>query len=122
MKVRVYYEDTDVGAVVYHTNYLKYCERARSEIFFKNGLSPHSKNSFFVVKNLEANFIKPAIFGDVLEVRSSLQSLKNVSLTINQHIFRNEELLFEAVVKVVYLKDRKPSKIPTNIIDMFEKI
>ena len=122
MKIRVYYEDTDVGGVVYHTNYLKYCERARSEIFFQNGLSPHSKNSFFVVKSLEANFIKPALFGDLLTIKSTLKSLKNVSLVINQNIFRNEGLIFEVVVKVVYLESGKPSKIPTNIVNMFEKL
>ena len=57
MKIRVYYEDTDAGGVVYHTNYIKYCERARSELFFERGLSPQvSPTEFFVVKNINCDF------------------------------------------------------------------
>ena len=50
MKIRVYYEDTDAGGIVYHSIYLNYCERARSELYFKQGLIPHSQDDFFDVK------------------------------------------------------------------------
>ena len=60
MQLRVYYEDTDTGGVVYHSNYLNFCERARSELFFQRGLSPHKTNAFFVVSHIDAKFIKPA--------------------------------------------------------------
>ena len=58
MKIRVYYEDTDTGGIVYHTNYIKFCERARSEMFFERGMVPsQSDESGFVVRNLSANFL-----------------------------------------------------------------
>ncbi|MBI3874325.1 MAG: YbgC/FadM family acyl-CoA thioesterase [Arcobacter sp.] len=119
MKIRVYYEDTDTGGVVYHSNYLNFCERARSEIFFQKGLSPHQNNEFFVVKSLTAEYIKPALFGDILEVKTTLIEIKKASLTMNQQIFRNDELIFDMKIKVAYLKNQKPSKIPQNILELF---
>ena len=119
MKIRVYYEDTDCGGVVYHSNYLNFCERARSELFFSKGLSPHKKDAFFVVKSLEANYIKPALLGDELEVITTLQTKKSVSLVFLQEIFRNDEKLFSMNVKVAYLKDGKPAKIPAVEFEVF---
>lgn len=121
MKIRVYYEDTDCGGVVYHSNYLNFCERARSELFFEKGLTPHiSENEFFVVKHMEIDFIKPAKFGDLLEVRTKLAKIKSVSIEMTQEIYKEEILLFTAKVKLAYLKDFKPSKIPENILDFFK--
>ena len=100
MKIRVYYEDTDIGGVVYYANYLKFCERARSEVFFKKGVSPHSDNQFFVVKKVEADYIKSATFGDELEVTSKLLSKKAASLEVFHEIFRADELLFTAKIKL----------------------
>jgi len=120
VQIRVYYEDTDCGGVVYHSNYISFCERARSELFFQKGLSPHKENEFFVVKHLEANFIKPAVFADILEVKTSMTTIKNASLCMNQDIYRGEELIFQATVKVAYLKNGKPSKIPLDILEVFK--
>ena len=120
MQIRVYYEDTDCGGVVYHSNYISFCERARSELFFQKGLSPHKENEFFVVKHLDANFIKPAVFADILEVKTSMTTIKNASLCMNQDIYRGEELIFQATVKVAYLKNGKPSKIPLDILEVFK--
>lgn len=122
MKIRVYYEDTDIGGVVYYANYLKFCERARSNIFFEKGLSPHSVNEFFVVKKVEADYIKSATFADELEVSSKLLSKKAASLEVFHEIYRNEELLFTAKIKLAYLKEFKPAKIPKNIIEIFDSI
>lgn len=120
MKIRVYYEDTDVGGVVYHSNYIKFCERARTELFFQKGMSPHtSENEFFVVKNLEANFIKPAVFGDVLEVKTTLKNKKSASLVVFQEIFKNEVLIFTSTVTLAYIKDFKPTKIPLPLFEVF---
>ncbi len=122
MQIRVYYEDTDTGGVVYHSNYLNFCERARSELFFQNGMSPHKENEFFVVKHIDANYIKPAIFADILKVKTKLTIIKSVSLSMQQDIYRNDELIFQATVKVAYLKNGKPSKIPSEILEIFKKI
>ena len=103
MKIRVYYEDTDLGGVVYHSNYLNFCERARSELFFSKGKSPVLEEGHFVAKSLEADFVKPALFGDVLEVKTELLTLKHASFTLQQTIFRGEEKLFSMKIKLAYL-------------------
>ncbi len=103
MKIRVYYEDTDVGGVVYHSNYLNFCERARSELFFEQGRSPITSAGHFVVKEIKANYVKSAKFGDVLEVKTSLKSVKNASLIMIQKIYRDDVLIFEMEVKLVHL-------------------
>lgn len=121
MQIRVYYEDTDCGGVVYHSNYLNFCERARSELFFQKGLSPHKGDEFFVVKKIEANYIKPARFADVLEVQTKLVSKKNTSLVLEQNIFKKGELLFNMLVTVVFLKNMKPTRIPQELMVIFNE-
>ena len=103
MQIRVYYEDTDVGGVVYHSNYLNFCERARSEMFFTKGKNPILNSGHFVASSLEANYVKPAFFADVLEVRTELLSLKFASFTLKQTIYRGEERIFEMKIKLAYL-------------------
>lgn len=118
MQIRVYYEDTDVGAVVYYANYLKFCERARSDLFFKKGLSPHNENEFFVVKRVEADYIKSAVFGDMLEVTCKLIEKKAASVVMYQEVLRDGEVLFKGEFKLAYLKDYKPSKIPKELFEV----
>ena len=103
MKIRVYYEDTDVGGVVYHANYLNFCERARSEMFFTKGKNPILESGHFVASSLEANYVKPAFFADILEVKTELVSLKYASFTLKQTIYRGEEKIFEMKIKLAYL-------------------
>jgi acyl-CoA thioester hydrolase len=99
---------------------LNFCERARSELFFAQGLSPHEKTAFFVVKNIEANYIKPALMGDELTIKTTLTHKKSASLVFLQEIFRDDEKLFIMNVKVAYLKKGKPSKIPLELFELFE--
>ncbi len=103
MKIRVYYEDTDLGGVVYHANYLNFCERARSELFFSKGRTPVLEGGHFVARSLEADYIKPALFADILEVKTELVSLKFASFTLRQTIYRGEEKIFEMKIKLAYL-------------------
>lgn len=119
MNIRVYYEDTDVGGVVYYANYLKFIERARSELFFEKGLSPIVDDGAFVVRSLNAEYLKPAVFGDLLDVTTSLKSIKSASLELFQEIFRGEEKLFEATVRLAFVRDQKPAKIPQSVISIF---
>ncbi|MDO9208030.1 MAG: YbgC/FadM family acyl-CoA thioesterase, partial [Sulfuricurvum sp.] len=93
MQIRVYYEDTDVGGVVYHSNYLNFCERARSQLFFDAGRSPILAEGHLVAKHIEADYIKSAKFGDLLTVDTLLKSIKNASFTLIQRIYRDEEIL-----------------------------
>jgi acyl-CoA thioester hydrolase len=103
MKIRVYYEDTDLGGVVYYANYLKFCERARSEVFFSRGETPIFEGGHFVVRHLEADYKKSARFGDLLDVSVELLELGNTTLLIRQQVFLGDDLLFEMTVKLAYL-------------------
>ncbi len=120
MQIRVYYEDTDCGDMVYHSNYLNFCERARSELFFKKGLLPHSNNEFFVVKSCKANWIKSAKFADILDINTKLIEKKAASIIMKQEIFRQNELIFESEFKLAFLKSGKPAKIPSKIFEILE--
>ena len=120
IKFRIYYEDTDCGGVVYYANYLKFCERARSELFFQKGLSPHKDNEFFVVKSVTADYVKSAVFGDIVEVKTKLIEKKLASIVMYQEVFRNDELLFKGTFKLAFLKDFKPSKIPLEFFEIFK--
>jgi len=110
MKIRIYYEDTDAGGVVYHTKYLSFCERARSEIFFRHNVN--FKEDGFVVRDIKATFFAPAKLGDLIEVKTAVKSIKKSIVNVIQKIYRNDELLFEAEIKLVYLKNWKMSLIP----------
>jgi acyl-CoA thioester hydrolase len=115
MKIRVYYEDTDVGGVVYHSNYLNFCERARSQLFFDAGRSPILENGHFVAKHIDAEYLKSAKFGDLLEIKTLLIEIKNASFKLLQQIFRDEEKIFEMTINVVHLNfEGKMIKIPSE--------
>lgn len=103
MQIRVYYEDTDVGGVVYHSNYLNFCERARSQLFFDIGRSPITASGHFVAKHIKADYLKSAKFGDLLEVTTTLKSIKNASFTLIQNVYRGEEKLFVMEIQLVHL-------------------
>jgi len=114
MLCRVYYEDTDLGGIVYHANYLKYCERARSELFFDKGLVPLNGNQSFVVTRMAIDFLGSAMLADVLEVTTSVVQVKKLSVTLLQEIFKNDKKIFSANIKLAYLDDGKPVKIPLD--------
>ena len=120
MKIRVYYEDTDTGGIVYHTNYIKFCERARSEMFFERGMVPsQSDESGFVVRNLNANFLATSKLGDMLDVTSNIVTLKNSSLTLLQEVWKEDVKVFSMEVVLVYVDKGKPSRIPKVFSEVF---
>jgi len=119
MKIRVYYDDTDAGGIVYHANYLKFCERARSELFFEQGKSPAMNGGHFVVQRLEAEYKKPAKLGDMIEVKNEIVSMKNTSLKIKQNIWLEDTLLFEMTSVLVFVLDGRPSKIDEETKEFF---
>ncbi len=120
MKIRVYYEDTDLGGIVYHTNYIKYCERARSEVFFEKNISPTlGDNSGFVVRNISANFLATATLGDMLTVANKLLTLKSSSLVLLQEVWRDEVKLFSMEVVLVYIDKGRPCRIPKVFREVF---
>ena len=121
MKIRIYYEDTDAGGIVYHTNYIKYCERARSELFFSQNCTPtDGENSGFVVRHIDANFLGMAYLGDILTVETQLISKRNSSLVLKQSVLKQETLLFSMNVVLVFVREGKPSKIPQSLLSIIE--
>lgn len=130
-RVRVYFEDTDCGQVVYHTNYIKYCERARSEMFFIRDISPIEGQSGFVVKHLNADFIMSARLGDLLEIRTKVVKLKNASVELMQEVYRIhnasqqkacEERVFVAGIVLAFVDASvgRVCKIPQQIVEMLK--
>lgn len=104
-----------MGGVVYHSNYLNFCERARSQLFFDAGRSPILAGGHFVAKHIEADYLKTAKFGDILEVKTSLLGIKNASFTLSQKIFREDEKVFEMLIDLVYIDfSGKMAKIPAS--------
>jgi len=113
MKIRVYYEDVDAGGICYHSKYLNFCERARSELFFSHNASPIQDDYHFVVKHIDADFLAPAVFGDEVTVSTAILEFKGASLTMLQEI-KNEKdgLLFQMKILLVCLKGTTIAKIP----------
>ncbi len=121
LKIRVYYEDTDAGGIVYHTNYIKYCERARSEIFFQRGMKPTlGNNSGFVVRDIKASFLATSTLGDTLDVISKIVTLKHSSLVLLQEVWKEEVKVFSMEVILVYIDKGKPCRIPEEFRDIFK--
>ncbi|MBN2815697.1 MAG: YbgC/FadM family acyl-CoA thioesterase [Campylobacterales bacterium] len=119
MQIRVYYEDTDAGGVVYHANYLKYCERARSEAFYEKGLSPVLAEGHFVARKLMADYIVSAKLGDMLEVQNTLVSMKGASFVVKQQIYKESIKIFELEVVLAYISfDGKPKKLDAKVKEM----
>jgi len=115
VKIRVYYEDTDAAGIVYYANYLKFCERARSERFFERGLTPQNEAGYFVVKRLEADYKKAARLGDMLQVETELLERKGASIVLRQKVLKEGETLFVMRVTLAFLKEGRPARIPPDI-------
>ena len=116
-KLKVYYEDTDSGGVVYYANYLKFLERARTEALFSIGYSnkkiQEMFNSLIIVKSCNIEYKKPAKLEDQLVIKSSIISISNTSFKMRQKAFRDNELITDCEIHLVIVdKKGKPSKIP----------
>lgn len=112
MQIRVYYEDTDTGGVVYHSNYLNFCERARSEAFYKRELTPELENGHFVARKIVGNFFVSAKLGDMLDIKSTLVDMRAASFSLKQSIYKNSQKIFELDILLVYITfDGKVQKI-----------
>lgn len=124
----VYYEDTDSTGYVYHSNYIKYAERARSNLvrdkFPELQKLFNSNEFFFVVSYLDTNFFKPARLSDNLKVETFLIENSFCSIKLKQQIFREFLLITDINVKLVWINGltTKPTKIPENIIARFNSL
>jgi len=116
MKIRVYYEDTDAGGIVYHTNYIKYCERARSEILFANDLTPLDNQTGLIVRNLKATFHASAVLGDLLDVTTEIVELKKVTMRLKQCVYKGDTLLFEMEIYLANMVGGRPGRISEELV------
>ena len=119
-KIKVYYEDTDAGGVVYYANYLKFLERARSEALSEVGLSnlkiKEDYGALIIVKSCNIDFNKSAYLEDKLNINSVVTSFSKTSFTMSQSIYRKKDNIVKSKVHLVFVNEKsKPIKIPEKI-------
>jgi len=120
---RIYYEDTDAGGVVYYANYLKFFERARTELLRQQNISQSNlvkdHNLLFVVANCNIKYIKGAKLDDLVTIKTKIITIKSITITMKQEMFLENKLLNEMEVKIACIdaESHRPKKIPTYIIN-----
>ena len=123
--VKVYYEDTDAGGIVYYANYLKYLERARTEALATIGLNnlqiKEKFGALIIVKSCNIEFKKSSYLEDNLNIRSFIKSVTKTSFVMNQFVSKDNNIIVEAQVHLVFVNDKsKPVKVPQIIFDNFK--
>ena len=123
--IKVYHEDTDAGGIVYYANYLKFLERARTEALFTIGFNnkkiKEDYGALIVVKSCNIEYTKPSYLEDELKIRSFVKSVTKTSFFMSQFISRNDKLIVEAKVHLVFVdKNEKPIKVPEVIFKNFK--
>lgn len=124
MDLRIYYQDTDAGGIVYHSNYLDYAERARSEFLRDIGLPVDillEREVAFVIKKAEITYKSPARLEDLLTVHTSICEIKGASMIMKQIIKRDETQLVEIILQAVFVnpKTMSPIRIPQDLKEKF---
>jgi acyl-CoA thioester hydrolase len=124
-KLKVYYEDTDAGGIVYYANYLKFLERARTEALvtlgFNNKKIKEDFGSLIIVKSCNIEYKKPTYLEDELKIRSFVKSITKTSFFMNQFISRGEDMIVEAKVHLVFVNNEgKLMKIPRTLFQDFK--
>ena len=122
IRIKIYYEDTDAGGVVYYANYLKYMERSRTEFLMDYGIDVakyQEEDYFFAVIHVDVNYRHPARLGNIIEVTTEIIEMTNVTITLRHQIYKENALLVDAKVKVACInKYGKPERLPEE----FKKI
>ena len=124
-KLKVYYEDTDAGGVVYYANYLKFLERARTEALFSIGFSnkkiQDKFDSLIIVKSCNIEYIKSAYLENELTIRSFVKSITKTSFFMYYLVSKENDVLAEAQIQLVFINtEGKPVKIPEEIYSKFK--
>ncbi|WP_169570057.1 tol-pal system-associated acyl-CoA thioesterase [Sneathiella limimaris] len=125
--VTVYWEDTDAGGIVYHANYLKFTERARSDLLKILQINQQQlmaeEGHTFVVRDCHLEFLKPAVLEDQLVVKTMLSEMKGASLTMTQDVLREGETLIKSKVRIAFLqKSGRPARFSPQIKDKFASV
>ena len=125
--VRVYYEDTDAGGVVYYANYLKFYERSRTEMLRAMGYEQDvlivENGIIFVVRSVNVDYMMPARFNELLQVSSEVSLVKPASLVFEQSLNRDDAILSKATIRIACLdtKTMRPKKIPEILLVQLRK-
>ena len=118
IKVKIYYDDTDAGGVVYYANYLRYMERARTEFLAEYGINVaehHNNGYFFVVTHVDISYKKPARLGETIDVTTEVEAVRNASMTIRNCIEKDGSLLVEALVTFACIDaEGRPKRLPES--------
>lgn len=128
LPVRIYYEDTDAGGIVYYANYLKFAERARTEFIRAMGCRQQEEleaedKCGFAVRHCEIDYLAPAVLDDELVVSCQVTEIKGASASMHQEITCGDKLLVTIDVKVAYLSltHKRPTRIPKELVQKIEK-
>ncbi len=122
MQVRVYFEDTDAGQIVYHANYLRFMERGRTNFLRLLGTDQSALiDGAFVVRSMQIEFHKPAFLDDVLEIITAPEQVRGASLILNQRCQRGGDLVAEARERVAFVSAGKAQRIPRPSRDAFQR-
>ena len=121
MPIRIYYEDTDAGGVVYHARYVAFCERARSDCLRLLGIHQSGfDNINFVVRRMVCDFLKPARLDDLLEVHTNFREMAGARVEIGQEVMLKGNTLFKADVTVALVDGGgRPKRLPPDMADRF---
>ena len=124
IKVKIYYEDTDAGGVVYYANYLRYMERARTEFLADKGINIaqfHAEGLFFVVTHVDISYKRPARLGEIIDVTTEVTQMKKASMTILNRVCKEGFVMVEALVTIACIdKDGRPKRLPESFMAVKE--
>ncbi|MDO8663202.1 MAG: thioesterase family protein [Candidatus Omnitrophota bacterium] len=120
MKIKIYYHDTDCGGVVYYSNYLKFLEEARTEYFSEKGFSIKELaelGTLFVVARQEIDYKAPAVYGDILEIKTKIIETSTVKIVFENEIYNQDNRLITKAKTILVCVDKnlKPKAIPPEI-------
>ncbi len=124
--IRVYYEDTDAGGVVFYANYLKFFERARTEMLRDMGFEQDQliaeQKLIFVVRSVQVDYLRPALFNDSIDVSAEVTLAKRVSLEFEQVITRGEVVLCKGNIRIACLdaETMRPKTIPDTLLQQLK--
>lgn len=124
LNLRIYYKDTDAGGIVYHSNYLEYAERARTEFLHEIGLSNKAlidRDIAFIIKRAEIDYKSPARLEDTITVHTRIGEIKNASMVMLQTVKRGDTELVDLKIMVVFVNPHtlKPVRIPEDLKEKF---
>lgn len=124
LPVRVYYEDTDAGGVVYHANYLKFCERGRTDFLRELGIRQSAMpDVIFVVRQMACDFRRSARLDDLLEVSTRFVGQRGARLELDQEVRREGEVLFHATVTAALIgRDGRPRRLPKDMAELMKSL